>query len=434
MSTLTEFEKHTKTDAGRFDGIKRDYSLADVKKLSGTVQQEHTLARNGANKLWYLLHNEDYVHSLGALSGNQAMQMVRAGLKAIYLSGWQVAADSNTAGAMYPDQSLYPANSGPELARKINRTLQRADQIQTLENNNDDIDWFAPIIADAEAGFGGALNAFELTRSYIEAGAAGVHFEDQLASEKKCGHMGGKVLIPVQQNIANLNAARLAADTAGVPTLIVARTDAESAKLITSDIDERDHQFLTGERTEEGFFCLNPKDAFERCVVRGLAFAEYADLIWMETSTPNIEQARRFADAIHAKFPNKMLAYNCSPSFNWSANLSPEDIARFQREIGAMGYKYQFITLAGFHSMNFAMYELARDYRDRGMAAYSELQNAEFAAEVNGYTATRHQREVGAGWFDAISVAVKGGQSATTALNDSTEEAQFTGDQEKAAE
>jgi isocitrate lyase len=359
---------------------------------------------------------------------------VRAGLKAIYLSGWQVAADSNTAGAMYPDQSLYPANSGPELARKINRTLQRADQIQTLENNNDDIDWFAPIIADAEAGFGGALNAFELTRSYIEAGAAGVHFEDQLASEKKCGHMGGKVLIPVQQHIANLNAARLAADTAGVPTLIVARTDAESAKLITSDIDERDHQFLTGERTEEGFFCLDPKDAFERCVVRGLAFAEYADLIWMETSTPNIDQARRFADAIHAKFPNKMLAYNCSPSFNWSANLSPEDIARFQREIGAMGYKYQFITLAGFHSMNFAMYELARDYRDRGMAAYSELQNAEFAAEINGYTATRHQREVGAGWFDAISVAVKGGQSATTALNDSTEEAQFTGDQEKAAE
>ena len=434
MGTLTEFETHTKTDAGRFDGIKRDYSLADVKKLSGSVQPEHTLARNGANKLWQLLHSEDYVHSLGALSGNQAMQMVRAGLKAIYLSGWQVAADSNTAGAMYPDQSLYPANSGPELARKINRTLQRADQIQTLEDKGDNIDWFAPIVADAEAGFGGALNAFELTRSYIEAGAAGVHFEDQLASEKKCGHMGGKVLIPVQQHIANLNAARLAADTAGVPTLIVARTDAESAKLITSDIDERDHQFLTGERTEEGFFCLDPKDAFERCVVRGLAFAEYADLIWMETSTPNIEQARRFADAIHAKFPNKMLAYNCSPSFNWSANLSPEDIARFQREIGAMGYKYQFITLAGFHSMNFAMYELARDYRDRGMAAYSELQNAEFAAEVNGYTATRHQREVGAGWFDAISVAVKGGQSATTALNDSTEEAQFTGDQEKAAE
>jgi isocitrate lyase len=353
------------------------------------------------------------------------MQMVRAGLKAIYLSGWQVAADANTAGGMYPDQSLYPANSGPELARKINRTLQRADQIQRLEGD-DDIDWFAPIVADAEAGFGGALNAFELTRNYIEAGAAGVHFEDQLASEKKCGHMGGKVLIPVQQHVANLNAARLAADTAGVPTLIVARTDAESAKLITSDVDERDRPFLTGERTEEGFFRLDPKDSFERCVVRGLAFAEYADLLWMETSTPNLEQAKRFADAIHSRFPNKMLAYNCSPSFNWSANLSPEDIERFQREIGAMGYKYQFITLAGFHSMNFSMFQLASGYRDRGMEAYCELQNAEFDAEESGYTATRHQREVGAGWFDAISVAVKGGQSATTAMADSTEEAQFT--------
>jgi isocitrate lyase len=423
-NTQATFESHVGAAAGRFDGIKRDYSMADVEKLSGSVKIEHSLARNGANKLWSLLDSEDYVHSLGAMTGNQAMQMVRAGLKAIYLSGWQVAADANTAGGMYPDQSLYPANSGPELARKINRTLQRADQIQKLEGGND-IDWFAPIIADAEAGFGGALNAFELTRSYIEAGAAGVHFEDQLASEKKCGHMGGKVLIPVQQHIANLNAARLAADTSGVPTLIVARTDAESAKLITSDVDERDRQFLTGERTEEGFFRLDPKDSFERCVVRGLAFAEYADLIWMETSTPNLEQAQRFADAIHKEFPNKMLAYNCSPSFNWSSNLSQEDIARFQREIGAMGYKYQFITLAGFHSMNFSMYQLANGYRDRGMAAYCELQNAEFEAEAIGYTATRHQREVGAGWFDAISVAVKGGQSATTAMDESTESAQF---------
>jgi isocitrate lyase len=426
-TTRDEFETRTGAASNRFDGIKRDYSMADVERLSGSVPIEYTLARRGANKLWNLLHTEDYVHSLGAMTGNQAMQMVRAGLKAIYLSGWQVAADANTAGGMYPDQSLYPANSGPELARKINRTLQRADQIQKLDGEGDgDVDWFAPIVADAEAGFGGALNAFELTRNYIEAGAAGVHFEDQLASEKKCGHMGGKVLIPVQQHIANLNAARLAADTAGVPTLIVARTDAESAKLITSDVDERDRPFLTGERTEEGFFRLDPKDSFERCVVRGLAFAEYADLLWMETSTPNLEQAKRFADAIHSRFPNKMLAYNCSPSFNWSANLSATDIERFQREIGAMGYKYQFITLAGFHSMNYSMFQLASGYRDRGMQAYCELQNAEFDAEESGYTATRHQREVGAGWFDAISVAVKGGQSATTAMADSTEEAQFT--------
>ncbi len=421
------FEKHTGAVAGRFGGVARDYSIKDVKTLSGSLPIEHSLARHGANKLWDLLHTEDYVHSLGAMSGNQAMQMVRAGLKAIYLSGWQVAADANTAGAMYPDQSLYPANSGPELARKINRTLQRADQIQTLEGS-DDIDWFAPIVADAEAGFGGSLNAFELTRSYIEAGVAGVHFEDQLASEKKCGHMGGKVLIPVKQHVANLNAARLAADTAGVPTVVVARTDAESAKLITSDIDERDQPFLTGERTEEGFFCLDPRDAFERCIVRGNAFAEYADLLWMETSTPNLSQAKRFAEAIHREHPNQMLAYNCSPSFNWSANLSKADIAKFQREIGAMGYKYQFITLAGFHSMNYSMFELASNYRNRGMAAYCELQDAEFDAEERGYTATRHQREVGAGWFDAISLAVKGGQSATTAMADSTEEAQFQGE------
>ena len=422
------FETRTGAAEGRFDGISRDYGMTDVERLSGSVPIEYSLARNGANKLWKLLHTEDYVHSLGAMTGNQAMQMVRAGLKAIYLSGWQVAADANTAGGMYPDQSLYPADSGPELARRINRTLQRCDQIQALEGDGE-IDWFAPIVADAEAGFGGALNAFELTRSYIEAGVAAVHFEDQLASEKKCGHMGGKVLIPVQQHIANLNAARLAADTAGVPTLIIARTDAESAKLITSDVDERDRPFLTGERTEEGFFRLDPGESFERCVVRGLAFAEYADLLWMETSTPNLEQAKRFAEAIHSRFPNKMLAYNCSPSFNWSANLSPEDIARFQREIGAMGYKYQFITLAGFHSLNYSMYQLATGYRDRGMEAYCELQDAEFAAEADGYTATRHQREVGAGWFDAISVAVKGGQSATTAMADSTEEAQFTAEE-----
>ena len=423
------FETRTGAAEGRFDGISRDYGMTDVERLSGSVPIEYSLARNGANKLWKLLHTEDYVHSLGAMTGNQAMQMVRAGLKAIYLSGWQVAADANTAGGMYPDQSLYPADSGPELARRINRTLQRCDQIQTLEGDGE-IDWFAPIVADAEAGFGGALNAFELTRSYIEAGVAAVHFEDQLASEKKCGHMGGKVLIPVQQHIANLNAARLAADTAGVPTLIIARTDAESAKLITSDVDERDRPFLTGDRTEEGFFRLDPGESFERCVVRGLAFAEYADLLWMETSTPNLEQAKRFAEAIHSRYPNKMLAYNCSPSFNWSANLSSKDIARFQREIGAMGYKYQFITLAGFHSLNHSMYQLATGYRDRGMEAYCELQDAEFASEANGYTATRHQREVGAGWFDAISVAVKGGRSATTAMADSTEQAQFTADED----
>ena len=423
------FETRTGAAEGRFDGISRDYGMTDVERLSGSVPIEYSLARNGANKLWKLLHTEDYVHSLGAMTGNQAMQMVRAGLKAIYLSGWQVAADANTAGGMYPDQSLYPSDSGPALARRINRTLQRCDQIQTLEGDGE-IDWFAPIVADAEAGFGGALNAFELTRSYIEAGVAGVHFEDQLASEKKCGHMGGKVLIPVQQHIANLNAARLAADTAGVPTLIIARTDAESAKLITSDVDERDRPFLTGERTQEGFFRLDPGESFERCVIRGLAFAEYADLLWMETSTPNLEQAKRFAEAIHSRYPNKMLAYNCSPSFNWSANLSSKDIARFQREIGAMGYKYQFITLAGFHSLNHSMYQLATGYRDRGMEAYCELQDAEFASEANGYTATRHQREVGAGWFDAISVAVKGGRSATTAMADSTEQAQFTADED----
>ncbi|EDP63979.1 isocitrate lyase [alpha proteobacterium BAL199] len=419
-----EFQDRMRTTPGRFADVRRDYTIEDVRRLSGSLRIEHTLARRGAERLWELLRTEPYVNTLGAVTGNQAMQQVKAGLKAIYLSGWQVAADANVAGAMYPDQSLYPANSGPELVRRINNTLARADQIQTMEGQGD-VDWFAPIVADCEAGFGGALNAFELAKAYIEAGAAGIHYEDQLASEKKCGHMGGKVLIPVQQHIANLNAARLAADVMGVPTLIVCRTDAESAKLITTDVDERDRPFLTGERTAEGFYRLKDGTSFERCVVRGLAYAPYSDLLWMETSTPNLEQARRFAEAIRKEFPDQMLAYNCSPSFNWSANLDKDDIARFQREIGAMGYKFQFVTLAGFHSLNHGMFELARDYKERGMAAYSELQNAEFASEANGYTATRHQREVGTGYFDAVSVAIKGGESSTTALHDSTEEAQF---------
>ena len=419
------FEQLTKAAPGRFANTTRDYDIAEVTKLSGSVVVEHTLARNGADKLWHLLHTEDYVNTLGAMTGNQAMQQIRAGLKAIYLSGWQVAADSNTAGSMYPDQSIYPANSGPELAkRSTDPDAGRSDR--NPEDGKPSTDWLAPIVADCEAGFGGALNAFELTRAYIEAGAAGVHFEDQLASEKKCGHMGGKVLIPVQQAVTNLNAARLAADCSRVSTVIMARTDAESAKLITSDIDPRDKPFISGERTAEGFYCLRDEDAFDRCVTRGLAFAPYADLLWMETSTPDLDQAEAFAKAIRAEFPDQLLAYNCSPSFNWSANLNEQDIARFQAEIGKMGYKFQFITLAGFHSLNYSMFELARGYKQSGMAAYSQLQNAEFAAEENGYTAHRHQREVGAGWFDAISVAVKGGASSTTALNDSTEEAQFT--------
>ena len=412
------------TSANRFTGIRRDYTAADVERLRGSLRVEHTLARAGAERLWSLLHSEPQVCALGAVTGNQAMQQVRAGLQAIYLSGWQVAADNNASGAMYPDQSLYAVNSGPELVRRINNTLIRADQIQHSEGKGD-IHWFAPIVADAEAGFGGPLNAFELTKAYIEAGAAAVHFEDQLASEKKCGHMGGKVLIPTQQHIRTLNAARLAADVSGVPTLIVCRTDAESAKLITSDVDLRDRQFLTGDRTPEGFYRFAEGTSFERCVARGLAFAPYADLIWMETSTPSIEQAQRFAGAIHAEFPGKMLAYNCSPSFNWSANLDQADIARFQRDIGAMGYKFQFVTLAGFHALNYGMFELARAYGERGMAAYSELQNAEFAAESNGYTATRHQREVGTGYFDAVANAISAGQSSTTALKESTEAAQF---------
>ncbi len=409
---------------GRFDGIERPYSVADVKRLRGSLPVRHTIAEHGAERLWQLLHSEPYVHALGAVTGNQAMQMVRAGLKAIYLSGWQVAADANTASAMYPDQSLYPANAGPELARRINRTLQRADQIEHSEGKKSVDTWFAPIVADAEAGFGGPLNSFEIMKAYIEAGVAGVHFEDQLASEKKCGHLGGKVLIPTAAHIRNLVAARLAADVMGVPTLIVARTDAESAKLITSDIDERDRPLIVaGERTPEGFYTL--RSGVDACIARGLAYAPYADLLWWETSTPNLDDARRFAEAVHARYPGKMLAYNCSPSFNWQAKLDADSIARFQREIGAMGYKFQFVTLAGFHQLNHGMFELARGYRDRGMAAYSELQQAEFASEANGYTATRHQREVGTGYFDAVSLAITGGVSSTTAMSESTETAQF---------
>jgi isocitrate lyase len=414
---------------GRFDGIARSYTPDQVEKLRGSVGIQHTLAEMGANRLWHLLQTEDYVHSLGAMTGNQAMQSVRAGLKAIYLSGWQVAADSNTAGAMYPDQSLYPADSGPELCRRINRTLQRADQIEHAEGRKSVDTWFAPIVADAEAGFGGPLNAFEIMKAYIEAGAAGVHFEDQLASEKKCGHLGGKVLIPTQAHERNLNAARLAADIMGVPSIVMARTDAESAKLITSDVDERDRQFITGERTPEGFFRLKDGTGLQHCIARGLAFARYADLLWWETSHPDLEEAKTFAEAIRREFPNKMMAYNCSPSFNWKANIDEATIAKFQRELGAMGYKFQFVTLAGFHSLNYGMYELARGYRDSGMAAYSELQQAEFASQKNGYTATRHQREVGTGYFDAVAVAISGGQSSTTAMGESTETAQFKSQQ-----
>jgi isocitrate lyase len=409
---------------GRFDGIERPYALADVVRLRGSLPIRHTLAEHGAERLWRLLHEEDFVSALGALSGSQAMQMVRAGLKAIYLSGWQVAADANTAGAMYPDQSLYPANSAPELVKKINRTLQRADQIETMEGKRSVETWFAPILADAEAGFGGPLNAFEIMKAFIEAGAAGVHFEDQLASEKKCGHMGGKVLIPTAAHIRNLVAARLAADVMGVPTLVVARTDAEAAKLITSDIDERDRPFVVaGERTAEGFHHL--QNGLEPCIARAISYAPYADLIWCETSKPDLEQARRFAEGVHKAHPGKMLAYNCSPSFNWRKHLDQVTIASFQRELGAMGYKYQFITLAGFHQLNYGMFELARAYRERQMAAYSDLQQAEFAAEADGYTATRHQREVGTGYFDAVSLAITGGLASTTAMADSTEAAQF---------
>ena len=421
---MVDFREVVSAPAGRFDGIERPYSAEDVLRLRGSIHIEHTLARRGALRLWELLNSDEPVRALGAMSGNQAMQMVRAGLKAIYLSGWQAAADANTACSMYPDQSLYPANTGPELARRINRALQRADQVEHSEGGAKR-DWFAPIVADAEAGFGGPLNCFEIMKAYIEAGVAGVHFEDQLASEKKCGHLGGKVLIPTQAAIRNLDAARLAADVSGVPTIVVARTDAESAKLLTSDVDDRDAPFITGERTAEGFFSLRDGSGLDNCIARAKAFAPHADLLWFETSKPKLEQARTFAEAIHRDFPGKMLAYNCSPSFNWEANLDKDTIARFQAELGAMGYKFQFVTLAGFHSLNHGMFTLASGYRDRGMAAYSELQQAEFASEADGYTATRHQREVGTGYFDAVATAISGGQSSTVALKESTESAQF---------
>jgi isocitrate lyase len=417
---VTDLDLHAK----RFDGVKRDYSEADVNRLRGSLKVEYSLARHGARRLWELLHSRAFVPTLGALSGGQAVQMVRAGLEALYISGWQVAADANSAGQMYPDQSLYPVDSVPNLVKKINASLRRADQIDWSEGKRER-QWFAPMIADAEAGFGGPLNAFELMKAMIEAGAAGVHFEDQLASEKKCGHMGGKVLIPTSQFIRTLSAARLAADVLDVPTVLVARTDAQSAKLITSDIDERDRPFIaSGERTAEGFFRLKGNgDDF--AIARGLAYAEYADLVWCETSTPDLAQARKFAEAIRGKYPSKMLAYNCSPSFNWKKNLDEQTIAKFQRELGAMGYKFQFVTLAGFHALNFGMYELASQYREAGMSAYSALQQAEFSAEKHGYTATKHQREVGTGYFDRVAEVLSQGRSSTTALGESTEAHQF---------
>ncbi len=406
----------------RWKGIKRPYTAEDVVRLRGSIQIEYTLARLGAERLWNLLHSEEYVAALGALTGNQAVQQVKAGLKAIYLSGWQVAADANLAGHMYPDQSLYPSNSVPHVVRRINQALQRADQIQAAEGSGHTY-WFAPIVADAEAGFGGPLNVFELMKSMIEAGAAGVHFEDQLSSEKKCGHMGGKVLVPTQTAIKHLVAARFAADVMGVPTILVARTDANGAHLITSDIDPVDHKFLTRERTPEGFYKMH--GGLNTAIARGLSYAPYCDLIWCETSTPSLKEAQRFADAIHEQFPGKMLAYNCSPSFNWKKKLDPETIAVFQKELSKMGYKFQFITLAGFHALNYSMFELALGYREEGMTAYSRLQEAEFALEEFGYTATRHQREVGTSYFDEVAQAISGGDSSTTALAGSTEVEQF---------
>ncbi|GAA1098157.1 isocitrate lyase [Nocardiopsis composta] len=407
----------------RWKGTERTYSAEDVIRLRGSVTEEHTLARLGAERLWKLLHEEPYVNSLGALTGNQAVQQVRAGLKAIYLSGWQVAADANLGGQTYPDQSLYPANSVPAVVRRINNALLRADQITWSEGDENAPHWLAPIVADAEAGFGGVLNAYELMKGMIAAGAAGVHWEDQLASEKKCGHLGGKVLIPTGQHVKTLNAARLAADVAGVPSLVIARTDAQAATLITSDIDERDQPFVTGERTAEGFYRV--RNGLEACVARGLAYAPHADLLWMETSTPDLEVARQFAERIKAEYPDQMLAYNCSPSFNWKRHLDDATIAKFQRELGHMGYKFQFITLAGFHSLNYSMFNLAKGYAESGMTAYVELQEDEFGAEPKGYTATRHQREVGTGYFDLISTAITPDAS-TTALTGSTEEDQFS--------
>src|SRR5512139_1207593 len=418
----------------RWKGIKRGYTAADVVRLRGSIQIEHTLAKRGAEKLWNLVNTEPFINALGALTGNQAMQQVKAGLKAIYLSGWQVAGDANLAGEMYPDQSLYPANSVPAVVRRINNTFTRADQIQWMEGKNPSdagyIDYFAPIVADAEAGFGGVLNAFELMKAMIDAGAAGVHFEDQLASVKKCGHMGGKVLVPTREAVAKLVAARLAADVMGTPTILLARTDAEAADLVTSDVDDNDKPFLTGERTVEGFF--KSRNGLEQSISRGLAYAPYADLIWCETGKPDLAFAKAFADAIHAKFPGKMLAYNCSPSFNWRKNLDDATIAKFQRELGAMGYKFQFITLAGFHSLNYSMFNLAHGYARRQMSAFVELQEAEFAAAEKGFTAVRHQREVGTGYFDAVTTTVQGSNASTTALSHSTEDEQFF-DKSKAA-
>ena len=406
----------------RWNGIQRDYGPEQVEKLRGTVRVEYSIAQQGADKLWRLMHEKPFVNALGALTGNQAMQQVKAGLQAIYLSGWQVAADANLAGQMYPDQSLYPADSVPSVVRRINNSLLRADQLHHAEGD-DSIDWMAPIVADAEAGFGGVLNAHELMKAMIEAGAAGVHFEDQLASAKKCGHMGGKVLVPTSEAVAKLSAARLAADIMGTSTIIVARTDAMAAGLVTSDIDARDHSFITGKRTVEGFFVT--RAGIDQAISRGLAYAPYADVLWCETGKPDLDQAKQFAEAMHREFPGKLLAYNCSPSFNWKQNLDDDTIAKFQRELGAMGYKFQFITLAGFHALNHSMFQLAKGYKQSQMSAYVQLQEAEFAAEVDGYTATKHQREVGTGYFDAITQAISNGNSSLSALSGSTEEEQF---------
>jgi isocitrate lyase len=406
----------------RWEGVRRDYAAEDVVRLRGSIREQSTLAHRMATRLWDLLTTEDYVSALGAVSGGQAVQMVKAGLRSIYLSGWQVAADGNLAGDVYPDQSLYPSNSAPALVERINNALRRADQIHWAEGDSG-VEWFVPIIADGEAGFGGALNVFELTKRFVLAGAAGVHYEDQLAAEKKCGHMGGKVLVPTGQHIRTLQAARLAADVMDVPTLIVARTDANGATLLTSDVDERDRAFITGERTPEGFHRV--RDGLESAIARSVSYAPYADVLWCETARPDLEEAKRFADAVHAEFPGKLLAYNCSPSFNWSRHLDEATIARFQKELGAMGYRYQFITLAGFHALNASMFELAKGYAATGMTAYVGLQNREFAMESQGYTATRHQREVGAGYFDLVSQVVGGGESSTLALQGSTEQAQF---------
>lgn len=423
MSVLSAEElSRSWAEEPRWKGVARPYSAEEVVRLRGTVEVEYSLARQGAEKLWRYIHEKDFVNALGALTGNQAMQQVKAGLNAIYLSGWQVAGDANLAGEMYPDQSLYPADSVPAVVRRINNTLRRADQLYHAEGN-DSIDWMQPIVADAEAGFGGVLNAFELMKDMIDAGAAGVHFEDQLSSAKKCGHMGGKVLVPTQEAINKLAAARLAADVCNVPTLVVARTDADAANLITSDIDERDQRFLTGERTSEGFYRVNP--GLDQAIDRALSYAPYADLVWCETSTPSLEQAKTFAEAMHKEYPDQLLAYNCSPSFNWKKNLDDKTIVKFQKELAAMGYKFQFITLAGFHALNYSMFTLARGYRDRQMEAYVELQEAEFGSEKEGYTATRHQREVGAGYFDAVTQAITAGTSSITALAGSTEEDQF---------